>query len=182
MFFIFLCCSNLEDEARNRIAELYKTLMPKLVNYSKARLIDESYAEDITQTAFLVLIEKYDSLNFGDLNFWILQVVDNLIKNKNRLEKNRDSIITIINIDDLGEELLYYDSTSYVKDIILRGLSETELDFFNTYFVLNESHEVAAKKYNISINASKARKCRIRTRVIRILEENGVTPHCAISK
>ncbi|MBO7253703.1 MAG: sigma-70 family RNA polymerase sigma factor, partial [Clostridia bacterium] len=149
----------------------------------KARLIDESYAEDITQTAFLFLMEKYDSLDWGNLSFWILQVVDNLIKNKNRFEKNRDSIITIINIDDLKEnELLYYERTSYVKDIILRELSETELDFFNTYFVLCESHEVAAKKYNVSINASKARKCRIKTRVISILEENGVTPRGAISK
>ena len=156
--------------------------MPKLVNYSQARLDDPSYAEDITQTAFIILIKKYDSLAHDNLSFWMLQVVDYLIKNKNRKEENRKSIIEVMRIDDFKEERLFQcENISYVQDIVLRNLSKDEADYFNTYFVLCESHEEAAKKYNISITASKARKCRMRARIVQILKENGITPS-AVSK
>ncbi|MBE6648638.1 MAG: sigma-70 family RNA polymerase sigma factor [Ruminococcaceae bacterium] len=177
MFFIFLCCSELEDDDQKLIAELYARLMPKLVKYSTVRLIDQSYAEDIVQATFMVLIKKYKDLNHENLDYWMLQVVDLLIKNKNRIEENRASIVSAVNIDDLSEEkLLFCGNTSYIKDILSRELTKTESDFFNTYFVMCEPHEKAAKKYNISISASKVRKSRIRIRVVRILQENGITP------
>ncbi len=183
MFYIFLCCCDLKDDEKRQISDMYEKLMPKLINYSQVRLIDPSYAEDVVQTAFIILMEKYDNLERDNINFWIYQVVDNLIKNQNRKEKSKKSKFVNIDIDELkNEECFCFEHVSYAKDILSRELSETESDFFNTYFVLCESHETAAKKYNISINASKARKCRIKTRVVLILKENGITPQGITSK
>lgn len=183
MFYIFLCCCGLKDDDKRQISDLYEELMPKLINYSQVRLIDPSYAEDLVQTAFIILMEKYDNLERDNIDFWIFQVVDNLIKNQNRKEKCKKSKFVNIDIDELkNEECFHFEHISYAKDILSRELSETELEIFNTYFVLCGSHETAAKKYNISINASKARKSRIKARVILILKENGIIPQCTTEK
>ena len=175
MFFIFLCCSDLDDDKKTHITELYQQLMPDLVKYSKTRLNDKSYAEDIVQLSFIILIKKYNSLKTNDLNRWLILVVDNLAKNQNKVDKKRKFIVPTINVGDLNDEgTSYYELTSRVEEIILNELSETEADFFNTYFILRESHEKAAEKYNITINASKARKCRIKARIIRILKEHDI--------
>lgn len=174
MFFIFLCCSVLDEDEQKRISELYENLMPTLVRYAYTKVIDQSCAEDIVQSAFIILIDKYKELNSDNLYLWMVRVVENLIKNKNRSDKR--TINTIIDIDSLREKEIFCDEqTSYVKDILVIELSETEMDFFNTYFVLQVPHEKAARKYNISINASKVRKTRIRAKVIRVLQENGIT-------
>ena len=139
--------------------------------------IDElkSHAEDIVQSTFIILIKKYNDLKTNNLNSWLVHVVDNLVKNKNKVDENRKLIVSTINVDDLNDgETSYYEYASRAKKIISNELSETEADFFNTYFILRESHERAAKKYNISIDASKARKCRIKARIIRILKENDI--------
>ena len=175
MFFIFLCCSDLKDEEQDQIAELYQKMMPQLLNLCKTRLKSPCYAEDIVQTAFIILIKKYNDLTPENLSLWLIKVTNNLIKNQNRKEKSQNSIIPIISINTLkDDDAIYRENSSFVMDILKRELSEAELDFFNTYFVLFDSHETASKKYGISINASKARKNRIKTKVIRILEQNGI--------
>ncbi len=176
MFFIFLCCNELNDDDRKEITEIYKELMPKIYNLCNARLNDPNYVEDIVQSSFLLLVKKYNSLNHNNLYYWLLQVADNLVKNENRLNQNRESIISLLRLDDIkDEEYICFENTSYVTDIVTRELSKIELEIFDTYFVLCESHEEAAKKYNISINASKARKARIRLKIIQILKKYGIT-------
>lgn len=118
-------------------------------------LEDRDLAEDMAQTAFLVLLTKYDSMKDreGDLYGWLLRTVRNLIMNESqKAYRTREMPLNpdheFIAADDYSPDFF---------SVLPPGLTESERELLYLYIEAGFSHEEVASKLGCKPEACRMR-------------------------
>ncbi len=170
-----------EDATKNKLLffeDLYKKYNIKLVNYAFSIIKDYASSEDIVQDAFALYLQQEDiSLNYEQSRSWLYKTVLYKCLNHPKKEANTQSIDeTIVAIKSVEED--FFDNISKCEDSsaickMVNALSEENKKLFNIYYIQKLSHKEVADLLNISIDASKAKKMRLRHKCVKVLEKSG---------
>lgn len=154
-----------------RVEELYNIHYEDMVRYvSRSFRMDESYAHDIVQDAFIKILRKHD-LNSQKKSFksWILIVVKNTTLDY--LRKNRE----ILGIE--YENFLKSDEVEEIEDEnnislnkYLSQLPEKQRTAIEMYYYDNMTHDAIASKLNITSGTSKSNLHRAKYNLKKLME------------
>jgi RNA polymerase sigma-70 factor (ECF subfamily) len=172
-----MCSDNLSPDKLIVFEDLYKKYNTRLVNYAFSIIKDLPPAEDVVQDTFITFIQEDVPLNNDQARCWLYRTV--LYKSLNYIKKNE----IFQNIEDnqaptQSAEEAFFDNLKKQEnakaiDEILKTFSEENKELFKIYFIEKVSHQEISKKLNISIDASKAKKMRLKQKFIKTLKAMG---------
>ena len=180
IFMIFWIINTNEKQKKNNpraelenVTEQY--YMP-IYKYCYKRLYyNESYAYDITNEVFILLCEKWDSLQKENIKAWLYRTAENLLKQFFRKNnKLHEEVIYIDDLDDSTKNNLTYeqdfeninnDDIEIYKNEILNKLSESEKELFNLVFTERLPYIEICEQYSISRENLKKRLYRLRQKI-----------------
>ena len=135
----------------------------------------EEYAYDITNEVFVLLCEKWDSLEKERIKAWLYRAADNLLKEFFR--KHRKRLKELTSIEETGEygghHLSYEqnfdnisdDDIERYRDEILDALSDDEKDLFDMVFTEKMPYDEICGELFISKGTFKKRLYRLRQKI-----------------
>ncbi len=163
-----------EEEIVKIVEKLYHKYYIELVTFCRTKANIPNDAADIVHNAFLLLMQKYDESKAKNVRGWLYKTVSFMARNYSRNKKNLDAaIIHFEPYDDGGFESFFEEST--LLEYIRNGLSKDEYDFFIDCFTRNKDDE-PHKIFDPQSSSMRVKKSRIRQKVIKILEKNGIVP------
>lgn len=144
----------------------------------------KSDADDVTQSVFLVLLEKWDSIDRTNVGAWLYGVARRKLYEFYRQKKiegvtvfSAEILNAIIKQDDYFENDTYFKLSEEIilkiKSEILDSLSHDEIKLYNDYFVKGMSYEDIMKLYSLSYSAAASRVHRLKDKLNHLVGEKS---------
>ena len=157
-----------------RISEAIERERPRLRNFIRKRVADQSDAEDILQEVFYELVEAYRMMRpVEQVTAWLFRVARNRITDLFRSKKREASSEPAVNIED-GEKLQWEDllpspeagpEAAYARSVLLEEmdaaldeLPEEQREVFVAHEFLGYSFKELAEQTGVSVNTLLSRK------------------------
>jgi RNA polymerase sigma factor (sigma-70 family) len=157
-----------------QISEAVEREKPRLRNFIRKRVADESDAEDILQEVFYELLEAYRMMKpVEQVTAWLFRVARNRITDLFRSKKREASSEPAVKIED-GEELQWEDlmpsleagpEAAYARSVLLEEmeaaldeLPEEQREVFVAHEFLGYSFKELAAQTGVSVNTLLSRK------------------------
>jgi RNA polymerase sigma-70 factor (ECF subfamily) len=172
-----MCSDNLSPDKLIVFEDLYKKYNTRLVNYAFSIIKDLPPAEDVVQDTFITFIQEDVPLNNDQARCWLYRTV--LYKSLNYIKKNEnfqnieDNQVPTQSAEEAFFDNLKKQENAKAIDEVLKTFSEENKELFKIYFIEKVSHQEISKKLNISIDASKAKKMRLKQKFIKTLKAMG---------
>lgn len=172
-----MCSDNLSPDKLIVFEDLYKKYNTRLVNYAFSIIKDLPPAEDVVQDTFITFIQENVPLNNDQARCWLYRTV--LYKSLNYIKKNEifqnieDNQVPTQSAEEAFFDNLKKQENAKAIDEVLKTFSEENKELFKIYFIEKVSHQEISKKLNISIDASKAKKMRLKQKFIKTLKAMG---------
>jgi RNA polymerase sigma factor (sigma-70 family) len=161
-------------EQDQRISEAIERERPRLRNFIRRRVPDQSDAEDILQEVFSELIEAYRMMKpLEQVTAWLFRVARNRITDLFRSKKREASTEPAVTTED-GESLQWEDllpapdagpESAYARSVLLQEmdaaldeLPEEQRDVFVAHEFLGYSFKELAEQSGVSVNTLLSRK------------------------
>ena len=150
---------------------LYNRHKKRLYNFILRLSGDRMVAEDITQSVFLKLFEKFGELkNTESSNYWLFRSARNEFYNYYKKNKKSAELSESIIVNEKDEfELENYVEMKELKSIILNELSEMAYEQKEVYLLKEYgglSYKEISKTLEIDINLVKSRLYKVRQKLI----------------
>lgn len=135
-------------------------------------------AEDITQDVFLLLQEKAENLNDGNIKAWLISVARLKIKEHFRDVQERYKILTYEDGMGIDADIFavvddyFRDSDEKIekcKAVILKSLTKSEMELYRKIYIEKKKHAVVAAEMNITENAVGVRAVRLRKKIHKLI-------------
>ena len=157
-----------------QISEAVEREKPRLRNFIRKRVADESDAEDILQEVFYELLEAYRMMKpVEQVTAWLFRVARNRITDLFRSKKREASSEPAVKIED-GEELQWEDllpsleagpEAAYARSVLMEEmeaaldeLPEEQREVFVAHEFLGYSFKELAAQTGVSVNTLLSRK------------------------
>ena len=157
-----------------RISEAIERERPRLRNFIRKRVADQSDAEDILQEVFYELVEAYRMMKpVGQMTAWLFRVARNRITDLFRSKKRTSSIGAPVRAED-GDETQWEEllpspdagpESSYARGVLLEELDaaldelpEEQREVFLAHEFLGYSFKELAEQTGVSVNTLLSRK------------------------
>src|ERR1700730_1683521 len=157
-----------------RISEAIERERPRLRNFIRKRVADQSDAEDILQEVFYELVEAYRMMKpVEQVTAWLFRVARNRITDLFRTKKREGSSEPAGRTVD-GEDLQWEDllpspdagpESAYARSVLLEGLDmaldelpEEQREVFVAHEFLGYSFKELAEQTGVSVNTLLSRK------------------------
>jgi RNA polymerase sigma factor (sigma-70 family) len=157
-----------------RISEAIERERPRLRNFIRKRVADQSDAEDILQEVFYELVEAYRMMKpVGQMTVWLFRVARNRITDLFRSKKRTSSIGAPVRAED-GDETQWEDllpspdagpESAYARSVLLGELDaaldelpEEQREVFLAHEFLGYSFKELAEQTGVSVNTLLSRK------------------------
>jgi RNA polymerase sigma factor (sigma-70 family) len=157
-----------------QISEAVEREKPRLRNFIRKRVADESDAEDILQEVFYELLEAYRMMKpVEQVTAWLFRVARNRITDLFRSKKREASSEPAVKIED-GEELQWEDllpspeagpEAAYARSVLLEEmeaaldeLPEEQREVFVAHEFLGYSFKELAEQTGVGVNTLLSRK------------------------
>jgi RNA polymerase sigma factor (sigma-70 family) len=161
-------------EQDQQISEAIKREKPRLRNFIRKRVADQSDAEDILQEVFYELVEAYRMVKpVGQVTAWLYRVARNRITDLFRSKKREASSKPAAMTED-GQELSWEDllpspdagpESAYARTVLLEEmdaaldeLPEEQREVFMAHEFLGYSFKELAEQTGVSVNTLLSRK------------------------
>jgi RNA polymerase sigma factor (sigma-70 family) len=161
-------------EQDQQISEAIKREKPRLRNFIRKRVADQSDAEDILQEVFYELVEAYRMVKpVGQVTAWLFRVARNRITDLFRSKKREASSKPAAMTED-GQELSWEDllpspdagpESAYARTVLLEEidaaldeLPEEQREVFIAHEFLGYSFKELAEQTGVSVNTLLSRK------------------------
>jgi RNA polymerase sigma factor (sigma-70 family) len=161
-------------EQDQQISEAIKREKPRLRNFIRKRVADQSDAEDILQEVFYELVEAYRMVKpVGQVTAWLFRVARNRITDLFRSKKREASSKPAAMTED-GQELSWEDllpspdagpESAYARTVLLEEmdaaldeLPEEQREVFMAHEFLGYSFKELAEQTGVSVNTLLSRK------------------------
>jgi RNA polymerase sigma factor (sigma-70 family) len=161
-------------EQDRQISEAIEREKPRLRNFIRKRVADQSDAEDILQEVFYELVEAYRVMRpVEQVTAWLFRVARNRITDLFRSKKRETSSEPAVKIED-GEELQWEDllpsleagpEAAYARSVLLEEmdsaldeLPEEQREVFVAHEFLGYSFKELAEQTGVSVNTLLSRK------------------------
>ena len=164
------------DDSRKLLEEIISDYYPKIWENNYYLLNGStSDADDLTQSVFMVLAEKWDNLEKTNIGAWLYGVARRKLyefyRSKKKESKNVISI-ELLKIDpqQYDEAIDSYletsdDTINKIKNEILDMLSEDERKLYEEYFENGVPYEKIMQMYSISYSAATSRVNRLKEKI-----------------
>lgn len=179
----------MSDEFENGFTRVYKKYYNRVLSYCYGQCKDRYAATSITNDAFLLLNNKWDTVDFDDSSIavyvWLTRTVDYKLKEYYRknarhfVVESLDCCINDVSMMESDNDLcLESEEEKYCRciELIKQRLDEKEAIIFVMLIVDNVKQEAAAQRLGISTAALKMRwrrmKPKIRTIICDLKESN----------
>jgi RNA polymerase sigma factor (sigma-70 family) len=157
-----------------QISEAVEREKPRLRNFIRKRVADQSDAEDILQDVFYELVEAYRMMKpVEQVTGWLFRVARNRITDLFRSKKREASSEPAVKIED-GEEIQWEDllpspeagpEAAYARSVLLEEvdaamdeLPEEQREVFVAHEFLGYSFKDLAEQTGVSVNTLLSRK------------------------
>jgi RNA polymerase sigma factor (sigma-70 family) len=157
-----------------RISEAIERERPRLRNFIRKRVADQSDAEDILQEVFYELVEAYRMMKpVEQMTAWLFRVARNRITDLFRSKKRTSSTEAPVRAED-GDETQWEDllpspdagpESSYARSVLLEELDsaldelpEEQREVFLAHEFLGYSFKELAEQTGVSVNTLLSRK------------------------
>jgi len=157
-----------------QISEAIKREKPRLLNFIRKRVADQSDAEDILQEVFYELVEAYRMMKpVEQVTAWLFRVARNRITDLFRSKRREAPGEPTVRTED-GEELLWEDllpsreagpESAYARSVLLEELDaaldelpEEQREVFLAHEFLGYSFKEIAEQTGVSVNTLLSRK------------------------
>jgi RNA polymerase sigma factor (sigma-70 family) len=157
-----------------QISEAVEREKPRLRNFIRKRVADQSDAEDILQDVFYELVEAYRMMKpVEQVTAWLFRVARNRITDLFRSKKREASSEPAVKIED-GEEIQWEDllpspeagpEAAYARSVLLEEvdaamdeLPEEQREVFVAHEFLGYSFKDLAEETGVSVNTLLSRK------------------------
>ena len=157
-----------------RISEAIERERPRLRNFIRRRVPDQSDAEDILQEVFSELVEAYRMMKpLEQVTAWLFRVARNRITDLFRSKKREATIEPAVTTED-GETLEWEDllpapdagpESAYARSVLLEEmdaaldeLPEEQREVFVAHELLGYSFKELAEQTGVSVNTLLSRK------------------------
>ena len=157
-----------------QISEAIERERPRLRNFIRRRVPDQSDAEDILQEVFSELVEAYRMMKpVEQVTAWLFRVAHNRITDLFRSKKREASSEPAVKIDD-GEEIQWEDllpspeagpEATYARSVLLEEmdaaldeLPEEQREVFVAHEFLGYSFKELAEQTGVGVNTLLSRK------------------------
>ena len=157
-----------------RISEAIEREKPRLRNFIRKRVADQSDAEDILQEVFYELVEAYRMMKpVEQMTAWLFRVARNRITDLFRSKKRTVSSELAVRAED-GDEIQWEDllpspdagpEASYARSVLLEELDaaleelpEEQREVFLAHEFLGYSFKELAEQRGVSVNTLLSRK------------------------
>ena len=157
-----------------QISEAIERERPRLRNFIRRRVPDQSDAEDILQEVFSELVEAYRMMKpLEQVTAWLFRVARNRITDLFRSKKREASSEAAVKIED-GDELQWEDllpspeagpEAAYARSVLLEEmeaaldeLPEEQREVFVAHEFLGYSFKELAEQTGVSVNTLLSRK------------------------
>lgn len=167
----------LRPEEKDFIDKLYWEMSAEkaLFYYANKSIIDTAFVDDVMQETFLIACVKIDELMVSPKpKGYIMYILQNTIKNFNRVRNNIIKMLADVPIEDWVE--YQSESTGSEDDLdLLYGdlVKYKEYEILKKFAVEDKPVAVIAKELNISENACKLRIFKAKKKLKKILEERN---------
>ncbi len=157
-----------------RISEAIEREKPRLRNFIRKRVADQSDAEDILQEVFYELVEAYRMMKpVEQMTAWLFRVARNRITDLFRNKKRTESSEPAVRTED-GDEIQWEDllpspdagpESSYARSVLLEELDaaldelpEEQREVFLAHEFLGYSFKELAEQTGVGMNTLLSRK------------------------
>jgi RNA polymerase sigma factor (sigma-70 family) len=157
-----------------RISEAIERERPRLRNFIRKRVADQSDAEDILQEVFYELVEAYRMMKpVEQMTAWLFRVARNRITDLFRSKKRTSSTEAPVRVED-GDETQWEDllpspdagpESFYARSVLLEELDaaldelpEEQREVFLAHEFLGYSFKELAEQTGVSVNTLLSRK------------------------
>ncbi len=157
-----------------QISEAIEREKPRLRNFIRRRVADQSDAEDILQEVFYELVEAYRMMKpVEQVTGWLFRVARNRITDLFRSKKRQASSEPVVTTED-GEQLHWEDllpspdagpESAYARTVLLEELDaaldelpEEQREVFVAHEFLGYSFKELAEQTGVSVNTLLSRK------------------------
>lgn len=167
--------------SEERIKELIKDYYKSIYGFCLSQLENIDDAQDATQNAFSLLIERADKLEDRYMRAWLFEVASREVFNIRRqrkykarffsFEENYDKIVTLEDTGfSLENESVSEESIIDKKEKILGDLSDSEKKLYKMIYIDNLKQREVAEKLGISLKAVSVRSFRLREKIKKLAE------------
>ena len=151
---------------------IYGKYYKKVWRTSYYLLGDYDLAEDIAQTAFLILLTKYDAMKYRerDIYGWLLKAVRNLVMNESqKAYRTRE-----VPLKPEHEHMVEDDNSPDFMSLLPAGLTERERKLLYLYIEAGFSHEETAARLGCTPEACRMRLYRAKAHCKKLLLQTNV--------
>ncbi|MHB1151826.1 MAG: RNA polymerase sigma factor [Eubacteriales bacterium] len=165
------------DNSNNNLStdEVASRYYDEIFNYCRRRVRSGEDAYDLTQSVFLALSERYNTIDIRCVRKWLYNVAhhkiaDYYIKNKTEKEYLTDADPALHEACfDFTEEYTDTEIEKYSL-AILSGLNEKEQKLYNEVYCQKLLYPALAKKYNISEACLRKRISRLKYKITHLIK------------
>ncbi len=137
-------------------------------------------ADEITQDVFLLLVQKWDTLQKDNIKAWLLAAARNKTLEYFRTEKKQSGGINICleEVSEIPDHDSSYELSEKeilkIKDELLKTLTEEERQLYNAYYEKNISYEDIVKLYSLPLFTARSKIWRITNKLYKELMKKGL--------
>lgn len=158
------------------ISEIFREYYCEILDYCTLHTDTIEDAEEIAQDVFVLYIQRFDSSRKKSARGWLYKTASLCLSNYKSKKEGREKILIAVSYNDIDEKKYNYTLT-YTEDlfkVLKNALSKDEMDFFVKYFLRSTNSENNCVNEPLS-GSIKTKKCRLKKKILKILEENDIT-------
>lgn len=157
----------------NHVWDSYHNCISAYIHYRLPH--DYETAEDCVQNVFLTFYYAKEKINnLEHIKAWLYRVADNYIKKEYcRMCKNPISAEPIDNISEklIKDDIYIQIEGQDLKEVLIKHLTDSEKNQYMLFYEYELSMKQIAKRLDISVDAAKKRKERLKVRIAILLKE-----------